>query len=93
MRPVPGFALWLGHAGDARDLRAVLDADVAALVDLAAGDPPVAVPRDLAYCRFPLADGPGNPPWLLRAAVETTAGLIRSQVPTLVCCGVGPVSA
>ena len=45
--------------------------------------------RELVYCRFPLVDGPGNPPWLLRAAVETVAGLLRDDVPTLVGCGAG----
>jgi protein-tyrosine phosphatase len=34
-------------------------------------------------------DGAGNPAWILRAAVETVAELLRSGVPTLVCCGAG----
>jgi hypothetical protein len=45
--------------------------------------------RELVYCRFPLVDGAGNPPWLLRAAVETVAGFVRAGVPTLVFCGPG----
>jgi protein-tyrosine phosphatase len=89
MRQVPGYPLWLGHAGDVRDLRAVLEAGILAVVDLALSEPPAAVTRELVYCRFPLVDGPGNPPWLLRAAVETVAGLVRSGTPTLVYCGVG----
>src|SRR5262245_33777641 len=76
--------LWLGHVGDAENLRGVLDAGIVALVDLAAAEPPVKVPRDLVYCRFPLVDGPDNPPWLLRAAVEATAGFLRAGVPVLV---------
>jgi protein-tyrosine phosphatase len=81
--------LWLGHAGDVRDLRAVLEAGILAVVDLALSEPPAAVTRELVYCRFPLVDGPGNPLWLLRAAVEAVAGLVRSGTPTLVYCGVG----
>jgi protein-tyrosine phosphatase len=89
MRRVPDCSLWLGHAGDGRDLRAVHRAGLLALVDLAVNEPPVAVTRELAYCRFPLVDSPGNPPWLLRAAVETTAGLLRAEVPTLLFCANG----
>lgn len=89
MRRVAPYDLWIGHAGDARNLRAVLDAGIAALVDLAAAEPPISVTRDLVYCRFPLVDGPGNSSWLLRLAVDTTAALLRARTPTLVCCGAG----
>ena len=89
MREIPPYPLWLGHIGDVRDLRGVLAAGIVALVDLALNEPPTAVTRELVYCRFPLVDGSGNPTWLLRAAVETTAGLLRERVPTLVYCGAG----
>lgn len=89
MRPIPPYPLWLGHVGDARDVRGVLSAGIAALVDLALNEPPVAVTRELVYCRFPLLDGAGNSPWLLRAAVETTAALLRANVSTLVFCSGG----
>src|SRR5262249_32464615 len=82
-------ALWRGHIGDARDLRGLLDVGIVALVDLALNEPPVTVTRELVYCRFPLVDGSDNPPWLLRAAVETTAALLRANVPTLVFCSGG----
>jgi hypothetical protein len=87
MRQIPGYRLWLGHIGDARDLRGVLDAGIEAVVDLARDEPPVVMTRELVYCRFPLIDGEGNPPWLLRAAVRTVADLLRCGVPTLVYCG------
>jgi protein-tyrosine phosphatase len=58
-------------------------------VDLAVNEPPASVTRELVYCRFPLVDGSGNPPWLLRAAVEVVAGLLRTGTPTLVYCGPG----
>ena len=35
------------------------------------------------YFRLPLLDGDGNPEWLLQAAVELTARLIKHRVPTL----------
>jgi hypothetical protein len=89
VRQVPGYPLWLGHVGDARDLRAVLSEGILAVVDLAVDEPPATVTRELAYCRFPLADGLGNSPWLLRLAVETVAELLRSGTPTLVYCGAG----
>jgi hypothetical protein len=33
--------------------------------------------------------GAGNPPWLVRAAVDAVAGLLRAGVPTLVFCSAG----
>jgi protein-tyrosine phosphatase len=89
MRQIPGYHLWLGHVGDVRDLRSVLSAGIAAIVDLALNEPPAKLTRDLVYCRFPLVDGTGNPPWLLRVAVETVAGLLHSCTPTLICCSAG----
>ena len=89
MRQVPGYQLWLGHVGDARDLRTVIATGILALVDLALNEPPATVTRELVYCRFPLLDGNGNPHWMVRAAVETVAGLLRSRTPTLLFCGAG----
>jgi protein-tyrosine phosphatase len=89
MRRVPGYSLWLGHAGDVRDVRVLLSTGIVAVVDLAIQEAPALLTRELAYLRFPLVDGPGNPPWLLRTAVETVAGLLRNDIPTLVGCGAG----
>jgi protein-tyrosine phosphatase len=89
MRRIPDSPLWVGHAGDARDLRGVLSAGIQAVVDLAENEPALAVTRELVYLRFPLVDGAGNPPWLLRLAVETVVALLQSGVPTLVFCGAG----
>ncbi len=89
MRRVDGRSLWIGPAGDPRDPLRLAEAGVAAAVDLALNESPAVVRRDLIACRFPLVDGAGNPPWLLRAAVATVAGLLRDDVPTLVCCGGG----
>jgi hypothetical protein len=87
VRRVADYSLWLGHIGDARDPGGLHAAGIAAVVDLALEDAPVVVSRELVYFRFPIIDGGGNPGWLLRAAVEGVAGLLRAGVPTLVCCG------
>jgi protein-tyrosine phosphatase len=89
VRRVPGYSLWLGHVGDVRDLHGIHAAGILAVVDLALNELPASLTRDLVYCRFPLIDGTGNPGWLLRAAVETVAGLLRCDTPTLVYCGAG----
>ncbi len=89
MRKVTGYTLWLGHVGDVRDPSKLLEAGIAAVVDLALNEPPAMLPRELVYCRFPLIDGFGNPRPLVRTAVETVASLLRSDTPTLVYCGAG----
>jgi len=89
MRAIPDYPLWLGHAGDARDRHELFRLGVGAVVDLAVEEPPAVPGREIIYCRFPLLDGTDNPPWLLRAAIDTTATLLRHKVPTLVACGAG----
>ncbi len=89
MRRIPQFSLWLGHAAQGRDLRALHTAGIRAVIDLAAEETPAALSRDLTYLRFPLLDGADNPTWLLRLAIESTAHLLQSQIPTLVCCSAG----
>lgn len=89
MRPVLGYPLWIGTARDARDVRRILDAGIEGVVDLAVEEPPATLTRELTYLRFPLLDGSGNPPWLIRAAVTTLAVLVRERVPTLVRAGRG----
>jgi len=90
MRRVGEYPLWIGTARDARDLRAVLDAGIEAIVDLAMDEPPIAqLTRELVYLRFPLLDGEGNPPWLLRLAVDSVERLIRERTQTLVACSAG----
>lgn len=89
MRRVAGYPLWIGHAGDARTLPRLLELGIEAVVDLAWNEPPAVLSRELVYCRFPLADGAGNPAWRLRGAVATVAGFLGHRVPTLVACGAG----
>jgi protein-tyrosine phosphatase len=89
MRRIEPHALWLGHVGDARDPRPVLDAGIAALVDLALEELPALKTREVMYLRFPLEDGAGNSPEVLQLAVQTVAGLLQAKVPALVYCGAG----
>jgi hypothetical protein len=89
LRHIPDYSLWLGHAGDARDRNELLRLGVGAVVDLAVEEPPAVAGHETVYCRFPLVDGTENPPWLLRAAIDLTATLLRQKVPTLVACSSG----
>lgn len=89
MRQVPGHLLWIGTAADKRDAARLMEIGIEAVVDLAADEPAAALPRELVYCRFPCVDAAGNPPWLLRSALTTTADLLANRIPTLVCCGAG----
>ena len=89
MRQVGGRALWVGHAGDLRDPRAVLAAGITAVIELADSEQFAPLPRDLVRCRFPLSDGGDNSKWMLRLAAESVAALLRPGVPVLVCCAGG----
>ena len=89
MRQIAGRQLWLGHAGDLRDARAVLDAGIAAVVELADSEPHAVLPRDLIRCRFPLSDDGENPPWLVRLTIQSVAAILVARVPLLVCCSAG----
>jgi hypothetical protein len=81
--------LWIGNAQDLRDVKAALALGIKAVIDLAANEPPVLYPRDIAYCRFPLNDGTENDPTILRLAVASTADFVKARVPTLVACSAG----
>lgn len=89
MRHIPDYTLWLGHAGDARDRHELFRIGIGAVVDLAVEEPPAVAGHEIIYCRFPLLNGTDNPPWLIRAAIDTTATLLREKVPTLVTCSAG----
>lgn len=88
MRRIDLLPLWI-NVGDLRDPTKLYDAELRAVVDLAADEPFPQLPRDLVYCRVPLIDGGGNDPTLLRLALRTVAELIAADVPTIVCCSNG----
>ena len=83
MRQVPGAKLWIGSADDAGNLSALQTAGIVTVVDLAK-DPPPSPAGEQTRLYFPLVDGAGNPPELLRKAIDAVAALIRDDVPTLV---------
>ena len=89
MRRIEPHQLWVGHGGDAAKPRALAAAGIRAMVDLAVNEPPAIVSREMVYCRFPLIDGAGNAPEVLRLAVGIVTGLLNENVPTLVFCGAG----
>src|ERR1700722_18815771 len=89
MEQIPPDLLWLGHAGDGRDLRGLFAVGIRARVELAAEEAPAPTPRDLIACHFPLVDGGGNDPAVLILALRTVTSLLEQKVPTLVCCGAG----
>jgi protein-tyrosine phosphatase len=89
MRQVIPNLLWIGSVGDVDNISHVFDAGIEALVDLAMNEKPAHLTRDLIYCRFPMVDGGGNSPKLLRASVCTVERLIADHIPTLVYCSAG----
>lgn len=89
MREVIPKLLWIANAKEARDVKSVLDLGIVAVVDLAIEEPPIHFPRDVVYCRFPLIDGQGNTPAVVKAAIDTTVSFVNGNVPTLVACDGG----
>lgn len=81
--------LWLGNADDLRNPRALFNAGIRAVVDVAWDEPVANLPRDFIYCRFPLIDGGGNEPLILWQAVRTVMDLMRSELPIIVGCSAG----
>jgi protein-tyrosine phosphatase len=89
MTQISPYPVWVGHAGEVLDFRAVFDAGIKALVQLAAEELPSQPPRELIFCRFPLLDGTGNRPEMLSLAIKTVAHLLKRHLPTLISCGAG----
>jgi hypothetical protein len=89
MHQIVPYGLWIGHAGDGRDYRRVMDTGMQAIVQLAVEEPPLQPPRDLIYCRFPLVDGSGNSRELLATALRTVVGFLEAGLPALLSCSAG----
>jgi protein-tyrosine phosphatase len=89
MNEITPYPLFVGHAGAGRAVKELLNQGIRAVVQLSAEEPPIATPRDLVFCRFPLEDGSGNDVDLLSLAITSVAHLVSRGVPTLVCCGAG----
>ncbi len=89
MNQITGHQLWIGHAGDGRDSRGILEHRIRAVVQLAVEEPVIQAPRELIYCRFPLVDSTGNRAALPRLAIAAVTALIEAKTPALVCCSGG----
>src|SRR5208282_4769156 len=70
MKQIPPHPIWLGHVGEAEAFGRLFDLGIEAVVQLAAEEPPLPLPRELILCHFPLIDGIGNRAALLSLAVE-----------------------
>lgn len=81
--------LWVGSRGDIREPRLLFKIGVEAVVDIAREEEPLALPRELIVCRFPLVDGEGNDSSMLMQAVQITVDLLVNGRPTLVACSAG----
>ena len=89
MREIIPRVLWIGNALEARDVKGVMAAGINVVIDLAIEELPIQFPRDVVYCRFPLLDGEGNSPSLLRSAIQTTVNFATAGRPTLLACSGG----
>jgi protein-tyrosine phosphatase len=89
MRNIIPNRLWIGSARDARDVRELLDMEIAAIVNLAVEEAAIVYPRDIISLRIPLLDGNGNAREILMIAVESIANLISANIPTFVACSAG----
>ncbi|MEM7477012.1 MAG: dual specificity protein phosphatase [Planctomycetota bacterium] len=94
MHEIQTNLLWIGHAFDIRALdsqqpRALFEAGIEAVVDVAYEEAPAYLPRQLIYCRFPLNDGGGNEPAHLLQCVQTLGDFLSSGTRTLVACSAG----
>ena len=89
MNEITPYHVWVGNAGDGGAFGELFEQGIGAVIQLAAEETTIPVPRDLIFCRFPLEDGTGNDPDLLSLAITSLAHLISRGVPTLVCCGGG----
>lgn len=89
MRQILPYQLWIGHAGDGRDVRQLSDLGIGAVIQLALEEPQLVLPREFVYLRFPLLDGTGNAYEIIGLAILNSAGIIQRNIPTLICCGAG----
>ncbi len=81
--------LFLGNARDARDLQQLHNHRIAAVVDLAANEPPAQLSREILYCRIPIVDGGGNSNSIIEIAIRCVATLVEKEFRTLVACSAG----
>lgn len=89
MHHIEPFSLWVGHAGDGRNPKALCDEGLEAVVQLAIEEPLPILPRDVLLFRIPIVDGDGNDPVRLHLVVDLVSRLLQQGLATLVCCSAG----
>lgn len=89
MHRIEPLPLWIGHAGDGRDPKAMGEVGLAAVVQLAMEEPIPILPRDVLLFRVPILDGDGNDPVRLCLAIDLVSQLLQQRLATLVCCSAG----
>lgn len=89
MREVLSQQLWTGNAQEARDIQGLYELGISAVIDLAAEEPVITLPRELTYCRLPLIDGEENQLILLQTAIDVLVHFIQGDIATLVACSAG----
>ncbi|HBN75230.1 MAG TPA: protein phosphatase [Planctomycetaceae bacterium] len=89
MKSIPDSNLWIGNAGDVRNLQEIRKLDIRAVFLLAYEEPIFNYPRDLTVIRLPLLDGGENDFFNLEIAVRSLTSLIRNDIQTLVTCSMG----
>jgi hypothetical protein len=89
MREILPQKLWIGNSADARNVECLMQASIAAIMDLAIEQLMPSLPRSLIYCRFPIMDGQQDSQSMLKFAIETLVSLLTKDIPTLVCCSAG----
>jgi protein-tyrosine phosphatase len=81
--------VWIGNSRDAGDLKQIAALGIQVIVDLAADEPLIPVPRDMAYFRCPLVDGEEADDWKTDLAIQTVGLMLVAGVPLLVACSAG----
>ncbi len=89
MKQIEPHLLWIGHIGDGRNIQTLVDIGIEAVLQLAAEEPGIVLPRELISLRIPLHDGPENSQEQLQLAKRTLTDLLSTRRPTLVCCSAG----
>jgi predicted protein tyrosine phosphatase len=89
MRDIHKGILYVADAPSIREVKILYDHEIQAVIDVAANELAAQLPREFIYCRFPLIDGDGNRPQLLKIAVTTIVTLLQSNTRTVVACSAG----
>lgn len=89
IREISPDRLFIGNAMDARDLQQLYEHRIAAVVDLAANEPPAQLNREMLYCRIPLIDSDGNSHEIIEIAVRCVVTLFEKEFRTLIACSAG----